>query len=125
MSSGNLDKSVKSMTDKGITPYLATTVLQGVDENRELIEFLMKHVKIKKKVETKGEVVFTGFRNAKFQKYLMDEYQIAVGDSVKKTTIMVIAENPNHVTGKLKKAIDLGIPVISVPEAYEMYEFKI
>jgi hypothetical protein len=52
-------------------------------------------------------------------------HQIAVADSVKKNTKMVIAENPNHLTGKLKKAIDLGIPIVSVPEAYEIFGFKI
>jgi hypothetical protein len=121
----NIDESIDTMLKDGLTPHLATTVLQGVDENRKILEFLIQRVKVIKKIETKGEVVFTGFRNAKFQKYLMDEYQISVGDSVKKTTIMVIAENPNHVTGKLKKAIVLGIPVISVPEAFELYKFKI
>ena len=65
----------------------------------------------------------TGFRNAKFEKF-MRKLGWECGEVTKKTKLL-IAENPEGKSGKLNKARELNIPIISIPEAYQMFDFKI
>jgi DNA ligase (NAD+) len=108
-----------------LTPHLASVLYEGVNSNRTLIEFLLGHVKVIKPVKDNfaGIIVFTVFRNPAFQKHLQSlGYEVA--DSVTKKTNLVIMAG-DEVTGKIKRASELGIPIIEVNEAYEKFNFKI
>jgi DNA ligase (NAD+) len=119
------DVALREMVNDGITLNLATILYEGVNENANLIMFLMNHVDVAKHKDETGEVVFTGFRNPKFQKHLLENYNLEVSTGVNKQTVLVIARDPSSDSGKLRKAREYNIPVISVPEAYEYYKFKI
>jgi NAD-dependent DNA ligase len=80
-------------------------------------------VKIIKNKTAEIRAVFTGFRNPDFEAHLL-KGGIAVDDHISKKTGLVIALNPEQSSSKIKKAKDLGIPVISLTEAFERFNFK-
>jgi NAD-dependent DNA ligase len=57
-------------------------------------------------------VVFTGFRNKEWEE-ILDTAGGKVGSTVSKNTSLVVAADPTDNTGKIKKANDLGVRVIS------------
>jgi NAD-dependent DNA ligase len=57
-------------------------------------------------------IVFTGFRNKEWEE-LLESFGGKVGSTVSKNTSLVVAADPTDNTGKIKKANDLGIRVIS------------
>lgn len=109
-------------TIPGIKETTAKKIIDGIEENRDLIEFLLDHVKITKSKDVSLKVVFTGFRNKLFEEYL-SSIGIEVANSVTGDVGLVIADNPTGNSGKIKKAHDHNIPVISVFEAYERFGF--
>ena len=109
-------------TIPGIKETTAKKIIDGIEENRDLIEFLLDHVKITKSKDVTLKVVFTGFRNKLFEEYL-SSIGIEVANSVTGGVGLVIADNPTGNSGKIKKAHDHNIPVISVFEAYERFGF--
>lgn len=114
----------KETLSKKLTPKLSESLYKGVKENYDLIKFLMSKVDVKKpnrKSETLAKIAFTGFRNAEFQAYL-EKLGFEVGD-MRKSTNLLIAEDPNGKSTKLAKARELDIPIISVPEAYEKFHY--
>ena len=108
---------------KGLGVATAEKFVQGVSENIDLLRYLVDHVKIVKNKTAEIRAVFTGFRNPDFEAHLL-KGGIAVDDHVSKKTGLVIALNPEQSSSKIKKAKDLGIPVISLTEAFERFNFK-
>ena len=115
----------KETLSKKLTPKLTESLYKGVNDNYDLIKFLLAKVDVKKpnrkNSETLGKIAFTGFRNAEFQAYL-EKLGFEVGD-LRKSTDLLIAEDPNGNSSKLTKARELNIPIISVPEAYEKFHY--
>jgi DNA ligase (NAD+) len=102
----------------------AMTLLRGVAENKDLIIALRDLVKIKeRKVEGDKYIVFTGFRDPDLVDKL-EEAGIDVSDNLNQKTILVIAKNPNGDSVKLRRARQMGIPIIDVPKAYDMFKSK-
>jgi len=64
-------------------------------------------------------VVFTGIRNKTLEKRI-EELGATVGTSISKSTTLVVAKDPTDDSGKLKKARDLNIPIISMETALKM-----
>lgn len=116
------DKSILC-TVPGIKDTMAMRIINGITENRALIMFLLDTVTITDMKETEAVVVFTGFRNKLFEDYLNTK-GVEVASSVTSKTNLVIADNPNKVSGKVAKAQQLGIPVIGVFDAYEKFGYK-
>ena len=120
-------QAIENMVAKGISPILATNVAEGVMLNKSTLKFLLEHINVieddkKSSNDIDGCIVFTGFRNTKFKKYL-EELNYEVSDNVTKRTTLIIADNPDGVSGKLTKGRKLGIRIISVPEAYALFKF--
>ena len=115
----------KETLSKKLTPKLTESLYKGVNDNYDLIKFLLAKVDVKKpnrkNSETLGKIAFTGFRNAEFQAYL-EKLGFEVGD-MRKSTDLLIAEDPNGNSSKLTKAREMNIPIISVPEAYEKFHY--
>lgn len=63
--------------------------------------------------------VFTGFRNTQWEKRV-EELGGKIGSSVSSKTTHVVAANPEDASGKLQKARDLGIPILSREEFAKM-----
>lgn len=108
---------------KGFGATTAKAFLLGITANKDLLKFLLQHIHILKSEPVSMKVVFTGFRNPDFEKHLM-KGGIGVDDSITKNTGLVIALNPNATSGKLKKAKEAGIPILSLVDAYEKFNFK-
>ena len=106
---------------EGIGKKTAKVIHKGVDENRQLLEFLLKQVKIVDRdlASKKPDAVicFTGFRNPKFAAYLENDLNFEVVESVTKKTNLVIAKNVLSNSDKIRKAKELGIKIISYDEA--------
>ena len=121
------DSFIKELCElKGISEKTAVKIVEGVLNNIELLTFLLTKIKLKKyKRKQKGLIVFTGFRNQEFETYLI-HLGYEVSNSVVKSTSYLIAENPkpDKPGVKLKKALELKIPILSIPEAYELFEYK-
>ena len=114
-------KDISKLTKvEGIKEKLATKIIEGIDENRDLINFLLDRVNIIK--VGKESVVFTGFRNAAFKKHL-NKKGIEVSDTVSKKTTLVITNDVNGSSVKLQKARANNIPIIDEHEAYVMFKY--
>jgi DNA ligase (NAD+) len=111
---------------KGIGKKFVDVFLEGIDRNRDLIEFLLKKVKItheKGSDKVSGYVVFTGFRNPDFEKHL-EKGGIIIQSNVTKDTTLVIAKNPDSNSKKIEAAVSRGIDVIGVEDAYVRFGYK-
>ena len=110
---------------KGIKDATANQVIEGIQENLNVIESLRTVLNIlekSKKEETLGAIVFTNVRNSKFEEHLVSiGYEI--GEAVNKKTTYVIADTLETVTGKTKKAIELNIPILDIATAYKKFNY--
>lgn len=64
-------------------------------------------------------IVLTGFRDEKIQEAI-ERAGGKVGTSVSKNTAYVVAANPANISGKLEKAQQFGIPIISISELKQL-----
>ena len=79
-------------------------------------EITIQKLKVVKGGKFKGHVVvFSGFRNAQWEKSIQMQGG-KVGSSVSKNTTLVVAKDPDNLTGKVKKAHDIGVHVLSMDE---------
>jgi len=60
-------------------------------------------------------IVFSGFRNKDYER-VIEAHGGKVTSSVSKHTNLVVSSNPDDATGKVKKARELGVKIISVEE---------
>lgn len=122
----NTKDTFKLVYINGIGDKIAKSLIKGLEDNRDLIHFLLNRVKIVKDNNNKEDIniCFTGFRNPKFAAYLEENYNITISDSVTKDTTLLIAKNPSSISTKITKAKELNIPIISADEAYLRFIYK-
>jgi DNA ligase (NAD+) len=113
----------KLSTIPGIGKNTASQIILGIQENKELIEFLMKNVNIVEKKGAMYNIVFSGIRNREFAKFL-ETKGFEIKDSVNRKTKMVIVQSLDTMTEKTKKAKELNIPVIDIISAYGLFNYK-
>ena len=82
------------------------------------IEFKAKHEKEKKLV------CFSKVRNSKFEKYLYDNFDLETTESLNKNVSLLIVDSLKSQSGKIKKAIDYGIPIIEIGEMYKRTHYE-
>lgn len=110
-------------TVEGIGKVTADSFIKNIKEFKEFFQSLhitneaisIQPVKPKIALNTSllGMVaVFTGFRDESITKYI-EEHGGRISSSVSKTTTIVIAKDPNNITGSVKKALELKIRVVS------------
>ena len=117
------EEAYKLKDIKGISNTTASRIIKGVNDNYDLIRYLIENIKIVTPGKEMGKVVFTGFRNPAFAKHLI-ERGVTVSENVNKEVSLVIARDPDGKSTKLQKAKELGIPIINEIEAYDFFEFK-
>lgn len=116
-------KDIDKLTQiPGIKDATASKVIGGLKENKETIEFLLKNVKLIKKKDSEYNIVFTEVRNGEFEKHL-ESLGYEISDSVNKKTKFVITKEPDTVTGKTKRADELGIKKLDILSAYKEFNF--
>ena len=110
---------------KGIKDTTASKILDGLQENLDAIKLLRENLIItdgNKNKNILGSIVFTNVRNTKFEEHLVSiGYEIS--ESVNKKTVYVITDSTETMTGKIKKANDLGIPVMDITSAYKKFNY--
>ncbi len=105
----------------GIGIATAEIFYEFVDENRDLIEYLLKILNVTDDTVYYGTIVFTGFRDKEWEdKFRALGYEVT--DSVTSKTITVVSNSMNHNSTKCKAAIQKGIPIINRIELEEYYE---
>lgn len=120
---GMTEKDIpKLLKVPGVKEATAQKVLEGIEDNRELIMFLTKELTVVKKKHGEYNIVFTGVRNPKFAEHL-ESLGFEINGSVTKKTKYVIKADADYVSGSTKKGEDMGIPVITIIEAYEVFNF--
>ena len=118
------DKDIKSLSEiEGIQEKTAKIILSGLDDRRDTIKELSKYLKIE---EPKAKdyvltVCFSKIRNHEFERYL-EKKDVLVMDSVNKNTDLLIVGEGN--SSKMDKARKLGIPIISIGEAYRRFGYS-
>lgn len=92
---------------------VASFIKKNYDEIMRLYDLFDEVQQDIKNVESHGNVVFTGFRDAGFEREI-SELGYDVSDNINKDTVAVMAASMT--TGKAKKAIDKGIEVFKPNE---------
>jgi len=111
---------------EGIEINTAKKIKASEDEYKKFLKAIDGFYSLDNKVDNKvitgelvGEyIVFTGFRDAELQAKL-EAAGAEVGNSKSKMTILV-AKDPNSNSSKLRQAIDKGIKVIGIEDAWEL-----
>ena len=108
----------------GFSRKTAHVVVKFIKENyKEILEIADLFDEIQqdiKNLESLGNVVFTGFRDERFEEEITD-LGFDVGDNVNKDTVAVMAASMT--TGKAKKAIEKGLPVFKPNEIDDLIDF--
>jgi NAD-dependent DNA ligase len=103
----------------GFGEKTANRVQYGVMSKLPTIEYLLKQIKLKAKVEPgqlKGKVCFSQVRDAEFEKELVSNgYEVV--DSLTKTTTYLVVPNLEVKSSKITKAQKYGIEVLSLNDA--------
>jgi NAD-dependent DNA ligase len=104
----------------GIKEKLSSKVINGIYENRKLIEKLEEYLiltKEPKDVAGTFKVTFTKVRDDELEKWIRDNKGVIDNDSVKKDTSLVIVPKLGVSSSKVKAAQKYGIPVVEISEA--------
>jgi DNA ligase (NAD+) len=115
-------KKVEELTSiNGIGEISGQSLIDGLNENKDIIKNLLKYLSIIEEVENKtGKLFektfcFTGFRNKDIEKKIVSLGGKIVGGVVKDLSYLVTVDKDGS-SSKIVKAKKLGIPVIEVDE---------
>ncbi len=120
------DKDVAKLSKiRGIQQKTATKIIEGLLSNEFLIEDLMGILNVKKdNLVYKAKVVFTKVRDEEFAKFL-EKNQILVLDSFTKDADFLIVPDYNTESSKVTKARKLGKAILSIKDAYRLFNYKV
>ncbi len=109
---------------EGVQKKTALKICEGIFNNKQLIVFLLREVKVKKNNRVYDKkVCFSKIRDKEFEKFL-DNNNVLVMDSFKKDTDILIVPDVNESSSKIEKAKKQGKPVIDLKSAHEYFGFK-
>lgn len=104
----------------GIKEKTAMKIVNGINENIDLINFLEEELEIIPEPKIKGNfsVVFTKIRDDDVEKFIKDNGGV-VTDSLTKDTSLLIVPAIGVSSSKVTKAEKYGIPIVNVEDAYD------
>ena len=105
----------------GIKDKSARRIVKGINENRNLIDFLIRELDLldEPKLGSKDfSVVFTKVRDEELEKFI-EENNGEVSDSLTKTTSFVVTPVKGTKSSKVSKAEQYGIPIITKDEVID------
>lgn len=124
---GTLDVSLKQLvTVEGFEEKTAKTVIENLPRFNKFLEDISGYYRLEEKVEvTDGPlagvtVVFTGVRSKDLEKKI-EEKAGKIGASINKNTTYLVCKDPGSNSSKMKKARELGVKIISLPEAETLW----
>lgn len=106
-----------------IGPAVAQAMVDGFKRNSEIIDELLKHVSIEKFEKVEGGTLsgksfcFTGYRSAEAEAKIKAQGG-TIASGVSKNTSYLVTKDAGSGSSKIKKARDLGIPILT-PEKLE------
>ena len=110
----------------GIGTTTGVRIVNGIENNLELIDTLLHYITIKDYVSNnndEGEVIlFSKIRDKNFEKFLIDIGHTVV-DNFNKSVTLLIVSDVNDTSTKITKAKNNGIPVISIDDAYKRFNY--
>lgn len=114
-------KELEKLCDiDGIKTKTASKLLLGLSLMRDEITEIAKHLDIKDAKDYAMLVCFTKVRDRDFEKYLQSMGVGVVDDVTKRTSILI---SGGGTSSKTEKANKLGIPVITLDEAYKRFNY--
>lgn len=121
----SLKNDIKKLTSiHGIKDKTATRIMSGIIQNHDLIKFLEEKLIVKHDGRRyKMKVVFTKVRDKGFEKYL-DTIEIEVCNSYTKNIDLVICDDPESTSDKIKKARKDGKKIMTLEEAKSFFKYK-
>ena len=118
----NDKQSIKILTDiKGIKSKTARKILDGLEEYHDDILAALNHVKVKSAKKYSMTVCFTKVRDRDFEQYLKDKLDIGVTEDLTRKTDLLITGSTD--SSKIKKAIKLEIPIMTIQDAYKKFKY--
>ena len=113
----------KLETIPGYGFFTKTSILEGIPKYKKFKEDISEFIK-EKKIENKVlgdkykdmKFVFTGVRDKELEKYIESEGG-QITTSVSSSTSYVICASKDNLSGKIKKATELEVPIIEYKEA--------
>ena len=116
------NRSVLLNSIPGIGPEISKCLAKFIDEHREEIEELRDILNIEKDKSYIGSVVFSGFRDPKWEDKF-DRIGFQTSESVSnRTTLCIVA---NYGTTKAKNALKKRIPIFLQTELDKAYKFAL
>lgn len=114
----------KLTTIEGIKDKTAEKIILGIIMNTNLIEFLLKELKVKRDDRKYSiKVAFTKVRDKEFEKYL-DSKGVLVMDSYNKNVDLLIVKDRYTDSSKVTKARKDGKEIITIGEAYKIFGYE-
>jgi len=108
----------------GIKEKTAVKIIEGVNANVELIKFLRSVLTVKRDTRKYTiKVAFSKVRDKEFEKYL-DSRDVMVMDKYTKEVDMLIIPSLNESSSKVDKARKDGKEIVSINDAYRMFEYQ-
>lgn len=112
----------------GIKDKSARRIVKGINENRNLIDFLLVELNVLPEPKSSSKdfsVVFTKVRDEELEKFI-EENNGEVSDSLTKSTSFVVTPVKGTKSSKVSKAEQYGIPIITKDEVkdYIIKTFK-
>lgn len=105
---------------EGIGRRTAQIFVAFVDENYELIKYLLDQMNIVGDKSYQGNVAFTGFRNSRWEeKFNRIGYEVS--DTVNKDTVALISANDDYRSTKCISAMKKGIPIYHYRDIDEVF----
>lgn len=106
----------------GIGAIMAKNIVDGLNENSKLLDFLEDeldiHGEVKKKENHRFSVAFTKIRDSDLESWIVEHGGI-IDDSLKKTTTFLIVPMLGIESGKINKAKKYGTKIIDITHAKE------
>ena len=118
----------KLINIRGVKNKTALKIIEGINNNIELINFLCSELEVKEAVAMNYTLCFTKVRDKEFEKYL-DTINVSVVDTYNKGVDMIVIKDNNIHSTKIDKArrdfAKFGKPVIvTLENAYELFKYK-
>ena len=93
-----------------------------MEDNKDEIKKILKHIKLTKKKKSDMIVCFTKVRNKAFEKFL-ESTGVEVTENFNKNVKLLIVPNLSQTSSKIEKAYKWRIPIMEISEAYKKFGF--
>lgn len=106
----------------GVKSKTIKKIAEGLEDNKDEIKKILKHIKLTKKKKSDMIACFTKVRNKAFEKFL-ESTGVEVTENFNKNVNLLIVPNLSQTSSKIEKAYKWRIPIMEISEAYKKFGF--